>query len=50
MFFSHQDVRQDGSQPLDTFFSRVLLQHAEEFLLHFGLVAEDLFHLREVQW
>lgn len=50
VFLSHQDVGQDGSQPLDTLFSRVLLQHAEEFLLHLGLFAEDLFHLREAQW
>lgn len=50
VLLSHQDVGQHGSQPLDALFGRVLLEHAEEFLLHFGLVAEDLLHLREAQW
>lgn len=50
VLLSHQDVGQDGSQPLHALFGRVLLQHAEELLLHVRLVAENLLHLREARW
>lgn len=49
VLLGHQDIRQDGSQPLHTLFGRVLLQHAEQFLLHIGFVAENLLHLREAR-
>lgn len=49
VLFSHQDVGQHRGQPLNTLFSSVLFQHTEESLLHFRLIAQDLFHLRKAQ-
>ena len=49
MLISGENVWQDRGQPLDSLLGSVLLQHSEEFLLHFRFIAQDLVNLMEIQ-
>lgn len=48
MLISGEYVGQDRGQPLDSLLGCVLLQHREEFLLHFRFIAYNLVNLTEV--